>query len=137
MKEQIKGIGISLGIVGAILLGVKGWNIALNNRTIVRPTYTTNSYSQGLYGHIEYTRYSDGSRDVKIYPGFTHGLFDSELHQDLNGDGKVDRIRQNGSGLKMNRLSELLIRENDYSPNRERFNEADEQLKNLIVKYDK
>ena len=111
--------------------------MAWNNRTLNKSAFTTKSYATGLYGHIEYTRYSDGSRDVKEYPGFAHRLFDSELHQDLDGDGKVDRIRRNGAEWKMNRLSELLVRESDYKLHKERFNEADEQLQNLIRKYDK
>ncbi len=136
MKDRLKPSLALLGIVGVLLLSVRGCNMAFNNRTLIKPAYISNSYAQGLYGHIEYTKYSDGSRDVKIYPGFAHRLFDSELHQDLDGDRKVDRIRQNGAEWKMNRLSELLVRENDYSANQERFDEADGQLQNLIKKYD-
>jgi hypothetical protein len=137
MREEIKGIAISLGVMASVFLGLKGCNMALNNRTVIKPNYITESHSSGLYGHVEYTRYKDGSRDVKIYPPFMQGLFDSELHQDLDGNGTVDRIRKNSGSWKMNRLNELLIRENDYSPNRKRFNEADEQLKELIRMYDK
>jgi len=137
MKNGLKTIGIFAGILGVMALGVRGCNMAWNNRTLNKPAYTSHSYATGLYGHTEFTKYSDGSRDVKIYPGFAHRLFDSELHQDLDGDGKIDRIRQNGAEWKMNRLSELLVRENDYSFNQERFDEADEQLQKLTREYDK
>jgi hypothetical protein len=72
---------------------------------------------------------------VKEYPGLSHRLFDSELHQDLDGDGFVDRIRRNGAEWKMNNLSELLVREHDYDAHKERFDEADTQLKELMDKY--
>ena len=78
---------------------------------------------------------TDGSQDVKEYPSLGHRLFDSELYQDLNGDGLVDRIRRNGAEWKMNRLSELLVREYDYQSDKERFDEADKQLQELMVKY--
>ena len=135
MKDTIKMISIGAGIIGAMLLGARGCNMAWNNRSTDKPAYRTESRASGLYGHVEYTRYSDGSQDVKEYHGFAHRLFDSELHQDLNGDGLVDRIRQNGAGWKMNHLSELLIREHDYDGNKDRFDEADAQLQDLTVKY--
>lgn len=134
-KNILPYIGVA-GIIGSLFLGVRGCNVAFNNRTIDNPSFISHSYAVGLYGHVEYTKYSDGSRDVKIYPGFAHRLFDSELHQDLDGDEEVDRIRRNGAEWKMNRLSELLVRENDYEDNKERFDEADEQLRQLIDKYD-
>ncbi len=135
IKDSYKTIGAGIAIVAALLGGVRGCNMAWNNRSIVKPAYQTESRATGLYGHVEFTRYSDGSQDVKIYPGFAHRLFDSELHQDLNGDGLVDRIRRNGAEWKMNRLSELLVREYDYESHKERFDEADAQLQDLMAKY--
>jgi hypothetical protein len=135
MKDALKTIGIYAGIIAALLGGARGCNMAWNNRTMDRPAYTSVNYATGLSGHIEYTRYADGSQDVKEYPGVGHRLFDSELHQDLNGDGLVDRIRQNGAEWKMNRLSELLVREQDYQANKERFDEADRKLQELRAKY--
>ena len=135
MKDVSKTIGAGVAIVAALLGGVRGCNMAWNNRTLDKPAYTSVNYATGLTGHIEYTRYADGSQDVKEYPGLGHRLFDSELHQDLNGDGFVDRIRQNGAEWKMNRLSELLVREQDYQTNKNIFYEADNQLQELIAKY--
>ena len=139
MRDSLKMIGVSVGIfagiMGPVLLGVRGCNMALNNRSIEKSAYHLESRATGLNGHIEYTRYSDGSQDVKKYPGLGHRLFDSELHQDLNGNGLVDRIRKNGAEWKMNRLSELLAREDDYQSNKERFDEADKQLQGLMEKY--
>lgn len=135
MENSVKTIGIYAGIIGTMLLGVRGCNIFWNNRSLDKSAYHTESKASGLYGHLEYTRYSDGSHDVKEYPGFAHRLFDSELHQDLNGDGLVDRIRQNGAEWKMNSLSDLLVREYDYDSHKERFDEADKQLQDLMEKY--
>jgi len=135
MKDTIKMIGIYAGIIGAMLLGTRGCDMAFNNRTINKPAYHTESRATGLTGHVEYTRYSDGSQDVKIYPGLSHRLFGSELHQDLNGDGLVDRIRQDGPEWKMHRLYDLLVREHDYQANKGRFDEADKQLQELTAKY--
>jgi hypothetical protein len=62
-------------------------------------------------------------------------MFDSKLYQDLNGDGLVDRIRQNGAEWKMNRLADLLVREYDYSSNSSDFDEADKMLYELMQEY--
>ena len=95
--------GVSLGISLSIL-GTRGCNNLLNNQTIDKATYHTESQATGINGHVEYTRYLDGSQDVKIYPGLSHRLLGSELHQDFDGDGLIDRIRQDGPELKMHRL---------------------------------
>ena len=134
-KDLYKLIRTEIAIVVVFLGGVRGCNMAWNNRSTVKPAYQTESRATGLYGHVEFTRYSDGSMDVKEYPGFAHRLFDSELHQDLNGDGLVDRIRQNGAEWKMNHLSELLVREHDYDSHEDRFDEADTRLQDLMAKY--
>ncbi len=131
MKELTKRRLALVGCIAALLGAVRGCNMAWNNRTISKPAYKTKSFATGLYGHIEHTIYSNGSQDVKIYPGFAHRLFDSELHQDLDGNNKVDRIRRNGAEWKMNRLSDLLVREHDYETHTKRFDKADEQLQEL------
>lgn len=128
---------VPLTTFALLLLGLRGLNNLCNNRTINKPSYETHSYATGLTGHIEYTKYHDGSKDVKIYPSLGHRLWDSELHQDLDGDGKIDRIRRQGAEWKMNRLSELLVRENDYLTNKKRFDEADKRLQELTRKYNK
>jgi hypothetical protein len=135
MDELTKTIGLYAGIMAIFFGGIRGCNMAFNNRSIDKPAFRSESRALGIYGHIEYTLYSDGSQDVKEYPGFAHRFFDSELHQDLNGDGLVDRIRQNGSELKMNRLAELLVREHDYPTHKKRFDKADKQLQDLMAKY--
>ena len=135
MKDSLKTIGLYAGMIAVLLGGVRGCNMAWNNRSLNKPAYQTESSATGLTGHVEFTRYSDGSMDVKEYPGLGHRMFDSELHQDINGDGLVDRIRKNGAEWKMNKLSEILVRENDYQANKERFNEADTQLQDLMAKY--
>lgn len=131
MKELIIGAAVLAALGG----GMRACNNSWNNRIIEKPTHYTTSYATGLTGHVEYTRYTDGSQDVKRYPGLGHRLWDSELHQDLDGDGLVDRIRKNGAEWKMNRLNELLIREYDYDDNQERFDSADKQLQELAAKY--
>lgn len=126
---------IPIVTLALLLFGVRGCNNLFNNRTINKPSYETHSYATGLTGHVEYTKYHDGSQDIKIYPSLGPRLWDSELHQDLNGDGKIDRIRRQGAEWKMNRLSELLVRENDYLTNKKRFDKADKKLLELMEKY--
>jgi hypothetical protein len=99
------------------------------------PTYEMESYSTGIYGHVEYVVYSDGSQDIKVYPNLSHRNSQSELYQDLNGDGSVDRIRLQGSELKFNRLNDILVRDSDYSTHTEQFDEADQMLQELMEKY--
>ncbi|OIO61682.1 hypothetical protein COY26_01945 [Candidatus Woesearchaeota archaeon CG_4_10_14_0_2_um_filter_33_10] len=137
MKDTLKMIGLYVGVTLALLGLARGINIHFNNRTINKPAYYMESRAIGLSGHVEYIKYADGSQDVKEYPGFGHRLFDSQLSQDLDGDGLVDRIRKNGSEFKMNGLSELLVRKYDYESNKERFDKEDKKLQELATKYSK
>jgi len=133
-----KDLGAIL-FVGTLLVlplgGVAGCNRAFNNKTIETPAYELHSYGTGINGHVEYTKYSDGSQDIKVYPGWGHRMFDSDLFQDLDGDGKVDKIRRNGAEWKMNSIREILVREQDYKANKKRFDNADERLQDLMVTY--
>ncbi len=137
MKETLtlKTIVTGLVIIVGGICGVIGYNVALNNRTLFRPGYTSVNYATGLTGHTEYTRYADGSQDVNKYPGIVYRALDSEFHQDLNGDGLVDRIRRNGAEWKMNRLGKVLVRKLDYPSHSKMFDKADEQLQALMAKY--
>jgi len=141
MGEKLKMIGVTAAVVGTLLSGVllagRSCNKYLNNRVIDKPAYHTVSFATGLAGHVEYTRYFDGSQDVKIYPYLGHRMFSSELDQDLDGDGKVDRIRKDGSEFKGNRLAELLIRKYDYDTKKETFDNADRRLQDLMKKHRK
>ncbi len=132
--KYVLNIGACVLAVGALLVGARGCNMAFNNKTLNGPTYTSVNHAKGLSGHIEYTRYADGSQDVKEYPNFGR-LFDSTFHQDLDGDGLVDRIRRNAGEWESNRLEEFLVREHDYKANKEKFDEADEQLRELMARY--
>ncbi len=138
------GRGIRTGIVASILVGLpiavgcligRGCNNFFNNKIMNKPAYYSVSYATGLSGHVEYTRYKDGSQEFKEYPGLGHGFFDSDLCQDFNGDGKIDRIRKNGAEWKMNSLTEILVRESDYNSHKKRFDDADKMLKELKEKY--
>ena len=122
-------------IIALTLAGARGCNMIWNNQEIIAPSHHSVSYVTGISGHVEYTRFVDGSQEFKEYPGWGHKLFDSELNQDIDGDGLVDRIRRNGSEMKMNSLTEILIRKNDYDAHRERFDAADEQLQELAEQY--
>ncbi len=138
-KELLRSIGTIagsfIGVIGLTALGTKGCNMACNDREILKKSYKTLSYSTGLAGHVEYTKYNDSSQDVKVYPDFGHRIFSSELDQDLNGDGLVDRIRLNSGELKMNKLNEILIRQYDYESYRKEFEKADLRLQELMKKY--
>lgn len=140
-KEQIslKDILISAAALGTLFacsfLGFRGYDMLWNNRHITTPAHQTISYATGISGHVEYTKYTDGSHDIKIYPGLGHRLFDSELYQDLDGDGDVDRIRRNGPEWKSNQLTKLLVRETDYESHQREFDEADEILQKMMENY--
>jgi len=84
------GIFAPLILFGGTLLGVWGYNHLLNNYEWKTPAFRTVSFATGLFGHTEYTKFTDGSQDVKIYPGLGHRYLDSRLLQDLDGDGTVD-----------------------------------------------
>ncbi|HLC81083.1 MAG TPA: hypothetical protein VJH68_00315 [Candidatus Nanoarchaeia archaeon] len=142
MRDSLKIIRISAGIIGTMLLGYKGYYLTGNNSSgeklayeIERSGYQIELHTTGLPGFVEFTRFPDGSQEVKIYPRFPTKSFNRELHQDLNGDGLVDRIMCNGAEWKIDQSGELLIRKQDYDAHRERFNEADRQLQKLVVRY--
>jgi len=135
ISNVLKKIVVYGSILGISLLGVRGCDNIFNNRTIKKPSYEVNSYATGITGHVEYIKYANGAQDVKEYPGLAHRFFDSELHQDLNGDGLVDKIIQNGAEWKMNSLTEILVRQSDYEKNKERFDNADKKLQILMKKY--
>jgi hypothetical protein len=56
-----------------------------------------------------YTRYNDGSADLKVYPSIIR-LASSKLYQDLDGDGPIDRIRINGPEWQYTNHGHLLTR---------------------------
>ncbi len=134
MKNQLITGSVAATVLGAALLIARACNVHYNDRQIKTPSYQMVSIPKGIGGHIEFTRYANGSQDVKIYPSFGHRISGSELDEDINGDGKVDRIRKQGSEFTMH-ASELLIRSDDYDTRREDFDEADSRLKELIEKY--
>ena len=129
------GIFAPLILFGGTLLGVWGYNHLLNNYEWKTPAFRTVSFATGLFGHTEYTKFTDGSQDVKIYPGLGHRYLDSRLLQDLDGDGTVDRIRENGGELLANSLRNVLVRPFHYQTNRPIFDEADRTLQDLMRQY--
>lgn len=134
-KSLLAVVGINASILAAPALGTRLINMAWNNRSADNPGYHMESFATGITGHVEFIRYNDGSMDVKEYPGIGRRIFDSELYQDLDGDGLVDRIRRNGAEWKFNKLNEVLVRNQDYETHQGRFDKADEQLQDLIDKY--
>ena len=117
------------------LVFIRACDMAWNHGTVDKGTYKTAFYAIGLNGHVEYTKYMDGSQDILLYPGLGFNFFDSELYQDLDGDGRIDRIRQNAAEWKMNTLNEILIRKQDYERHKKRFDEADVLLRKIIKRY--
>ena len=132
MKDNIRNIGLVVGAGLAILGGFRFFNGLSNDKKINhKPAYEMTSHATGWFsGHTEYTRYADGSQDVEEYPA--RGYF-STFYQDLNGDGLVDRIRKNGTGM-FRRPAELLIRAQDYQTHKKEFDEADKKLRELASK---
>jgi len=107
---------------------MKANNIQIDRAAYRMVSYTTSGPSGR--GHVEYVRYQDGSQDVLFFPSNVNKRI--ELDQDPNGDGTVERIRENqGSGAPI----ALLVRTYDYDGNRAKFNAADKQLRELMRKY--
>lgn len=128
-------------VTGAVLLtfaATYGYNRCWNNRVIKTEGICSVSRPTGVLGHVEHTKYYDGSEDVKIYPGWLgHRLVGSKLLQNLDGDNTVDRIRVDGPEWKMHRLTKILIREKDYPKNGREFDEADRTLVDERIRADK
>lgn len=127
------------GVIGGILVltlgGVRGCNYMHNNTTTQSLGHVTQSYSTGISGHVDYSKFKDGSYEIKTYPSFGHKLFDSKLYTDFDGDGKIDRIRVHNGEMGMNSLEKLLVRDFDYDKNSDEFDNGDTLLNNLIVEY--
>ena len=49
----------------------------------------------------------------------------------------MDKIRESGSEFMMHRLGDVLVRKYDYAEYKERFEEADMQMHELMEKYDR
>ena len=130
----IAAIGI---IAGGTILVTKGCNRKYNTQDITTSAYHMVSEPKGLSGHTEYVHFTDGKKELKIYPAGGHRYNSSTLYIDFNGDGKVDEIRVNGSENRMNRLKELLVRDYDYPSHKQEFTDADKELKEAIAKYDR
>lgn len=134
MKKPTKGglglMGFGIAMLFAISCGAtRLYNMAWNNKDIKTRGRHTISHATGLLGHNEYTRYNNGSADLKIYPKLLgHRTLSSKLYQDFDGDGLVDRIRINGPEWQMNRLKDILVRDADYEQHRDQFEKADRLL---------
>ena len=116
-------------IIVLFIVLAKGCNMLFNNRYIQTASTETTSYAKGLVAHIEYTKYKDGSEDVKKYPDILgHRYLSSTLYQNFDGDDFVDRIRKNGPEWKMHRLKGILVRETDYEKNKKEFDKGDKLL---------
>ena len=141
LRNRIGEIGIVIlveaGIIAGGLLVTRIYNNILNNKTINTPAYSLVSYATDLSGHVEYVKFSEGSQEVKEYPSLGHGMIGSKLYEDFNGDGLVDRIRENGAAWKEYRITRLLVRNYDYNENSEIFDKADKELQELMQKYSK
>ena len=130
MDKDFRSILLYVAATLAMVGATRGCNEFFNTRSITTPAHHTESYATGLTGHVEFTRYTDGAKDIMIYPGLPR-LFDSELLQDLEGDGIVDRIRQNGADWNFHQLTRLLARTPDYAVHKKQFDEADQKLVEL------
>lgn len=135
MKEE----GVRLVFTGLVLAVVavasRGCNNLWNNRTLKTNSSITHSFATGINGHVEFTKYRKGGCDAKVYHSLGHTYLDSELLEDFDGDGKVDRIRSNRGDFLYNRQSELLVRTDDFEEYRHRFEESDAYMAELRSLY--
>jgi hypothetical protein len=134
-NNKLKTLGYIAAVfasTGALMLVFRGCQ-NYSNKKISHPAYAAVSYATGSSGHIEYAKYRDGSQDVKIEPEYNYS--ERLFYQDLDGDGRVDRIRINKGSTSNYCLDTILVRENDYEKNKEMFDEADRTLKGLAEKF--
>ncbi|MFA6088815.1 MAG: hypothetical protein WC755_03045 [Candidatus Woesearchaeota archaeon] len=125
-KYFMAKVGTGFLLFSLTIFGIgRGCNSYFNDKTQNTQSHYTVSKPTGISGHTEYTRYKDGGVDVKVYPNFGHRYFDSKFYQDINGDGKVDRIRISNGEVRGNSLNKILDREYDYNQNKVEFNGAD------------
>jgi hypothetical protein len=110
-------------------------NRDVNNRVTESVNKLFISESSFLTGHSEFTLTKNGLCGLKIYPSLGHRYYDSIHYIDLNGDGMVDWVRQNGSEFMMNTNQLDILREFDYDQHQQDFIDADKILKYYIQKY--
>lgn len=137
LNKNIVAVGVFVAFTSTSLGISYLYNRALiNGRIVSSPEYIMISETKG-FGYTEYTKYKDGSQDIKEYPSFRF-LVSADLIQDLNGDGKADRIRIEGpkwESHKLHKLTEILVRESDYNSHKEDFDLADKSLAKSQAKF--
>lgn len=132
MNKEFKLGGFLVKVLiwlAVIFLLPRGCNMLWNNRHIQTESTETISYAKGFIAHIEYTKYGDGSEDIKKYPDVLgHRYLSSVLYQNFDRDNTIDRIRKNGPEWKMHRLTKIVVRETDYEEHKKEFDKGDELL---------
>ncbi len=135
IKSIAVGTLIYATIFGLTMLGLRACNAEANTGSINHPGHQTISYPINTTGHVDYTRFSDGSQEIYIHPNKGILGYAFKLIQDTNGDCLADRIRKQNPLWKLDSLQEILIRDQDLGLHQEDFDEADELLQELGQEY--
>lgn len=127
MDELVKYIGkaaLVLGLLFGSIFGIaRGCNVHFNSYETKTQKYHTVSKATGIGEHIDYTRYADGTEEIRVAPG--NRWASEKMYFNSGNDPEVDRIRKHS--IHTGKL-ELLIRETDYAKNKEEFDKADQLL---------
>lgn len=113
-------IGIGVG-AGAGLH--RGCNVHYNSYETRTPKYHTVSKATGIAEHIDYTKYADGTEEIRFSPGIR--INPEKIYFNSGKDNEVDRIRKHSNHTGK---LELLVRDLDYETNKEEFDKADQLL---------
>ena len=127
MDDLIKYLGktaLLLGVLFGSIIGIsRGCNVHFNSYETKTSKYHTVSKATGVGEHIDYTKYDDGTEEVRVRPGLR--LNPEKIYSNSGQDNKVDRIRNHSNHTGK---LELFIRETDYENNKEEFDKADQLL---------
>ena len=129
-------LGVTAVVVAPASIISRACNYVTNTGARQTTAYNVVSYSDGFFGHVDYTRFPDGSQDVLVIPESFRGGIDTMLYQDNDGDGTVDLIRTWAvQGLDRRRLEVIAARSIDYDSQRGKFDAADMLLQDLMRRH--
>jgi hypothetical protein len=131
MMKKTKSACKIAGIVAAAFLAVNWWNYFTYNKD----HYDMVSRPRGLFGYERIVTESDGSHEVRYYPGLGRNMFKYQVSYDNNGDGLVDKIELKGNGFRNEGLPGILQTCDDEYQHQDMYENANSRLQRLMSNY--
>ncbi len=124
-------IPLAIASIGILAGSVRLWNNYVNNRREDHGSYFLVSVAEGLEAHTEcIINRVNNTIELKKYDEW-HNL--KTYHADILKESKVQTIQEERNMFYLNGLETLLIRAKDYETNKEKFDEADNEILDFVA----